>query len=194
MMQSPGSRFQVYTPNLERPRSCGRHELGHATVSGHEPAGGSERSRMNVPQTLSAPSRGSRASQPDSCLNKCAKQAGHYQCADVSATTYMFGLRVLRICRSRNTTAPTQGLIGNTNIGIGFRAKGVYFLSSLSCPSRYRLISRTKILAVAVGMITRMFSFDATMVNRSAVAALAWLEFSHFVLAFPVKSSCLPSA
>jgi hypothetical protein len=92
----------------------------------------------------------------------------------------MFELRGLRICRSRNTTAPTQGLIGNTNIGTGFRANGVYFLFSLSCPSRYPLVSRTKVLAVAAGMIALIFSVRR-MVNRSAVAALAWFkpEFVH---------------
>ena len=57
---------------------CGRHEVGHAALSGYEPTHGSERSGMNGGRKTFGSLEGSRA-LPGLCLNKCAKKSGHYQ-------------------------------------------------------------------------------------------------------------------
>ena len=56
----------------------GRQELGHAAVTGHEPPGRSERSRMNAPVKTFGSPLGGAEHHPGLCFNKCAKNSGHY--------------------------------------------------------------------------------------------------------------------
>ena len=56
----------------------GRHEVGHAALAGHGPSRRSEQSHMNAcARTFRSLSRGAEHHQT-LCLNKCAKNSGHY--------------------------------------------------------------------------------------------------------------------
>jgi hypothetical protein len=59
--------------------SRGRHEVGHASLPGHESPRGSERSSMSArAKKLRFPLGGAEHHQT-LCLNKCAKNSGHYR-------------------------------------------------------------------------------------------------------------------
>ena len=62
----------------------GRHEVGHAALPGYEPTRGSERSGMNARAKHFRLPLGGAETPPGLCLNKCAKNSGHYPRSSVS--------------------------------------------------------------------------------------------------------------